>query len=119
MITTVTLNPMLDKTVYVDTIRRGEVQRASKIETVVGGKGVNVSRQLRRLGMQNVATGFVGGEVGTLIERLLDEEGIAHDFVRIAGMTREGVTYRESDGTATAIFEPSHKVTRRETEQLL
>ncbi len=119
MITTVTLNPMLDKTVYVDTLRRGAVQRASKIEMVVGGKGVNVSRQLTRLGTETVATGFIGGEVGTLIERLLDEEGIARDFIRIAGMTREGVTYRESDGTVTAVFDPPHHVTLPETQQLV
>ncbi len=95
MITTVTLNPMLDKTVYVDTIQHGKVHRASRMEMVVGGKGVNVSRQLTRLGMKTTATGFLGGEVGTLIEKLLDAEGIACDFVRVASMTREGVTYRE------------------------
>ncbi len=119
MIATVTLNPMLDKTVYVDPILRGSVHRASKIEMVVGGKGVNVSRQLGRLSIENIATGFIGGEVGTLIERLLNEEHIVHDFVRVAGMTREGVTYRESDGTVTAVFEPPHSVTRKEAEQLV
>ena len=119
MITTVTLNPMLDKTVYVDTLRRGAIQRASKIEMVVGGKGVNVSRQLKHLGMGSVATGFVGGEVGTTIERLLDEEGIAHQFVRVAGMTREGVTYCEKDGTVTGVFEPAHGVTQMETDELI
>ncbi len=119
MITTVTLNPMLDKTVYVDDIQRGSIQRASRIEMVVGGKGVNVSRQLTRLGVENVATGFIGGEVGTLIVRLLNEEGIAHEFVRVADMTREGVTYRESDSTVTAVFEPPHRVTHQEAGQLV
>ncbi len=119
MITTVTLNPMLDKTVNVDAIQRGSVQRASKIEMVVGGKGVNVSRQLTRLGIENVATGFIGGEVGILIERLLNEEEIAHDFIWVAGMTREGVTYRESDGTVTSVFEPPHQITHQETQQLV
>jgi len=119
MITTVTLNPMLDKTIYVDTIRRGAVQRASKMEMVVGGKGVNVSRQLTRLGVKTTATGFLGGEVGTLIERLLDSEGMGHDFVRVASMTREGVTYRENDGTMTAMFEPSQQINSHEMEQLL
>ncbi|MBI5472630.1 MAG: 1-phosphofructokinase family hexose kinase [Ignavibacteriae bacterium] len=119
MITTVTLNPMLDKTVYVDRIQRGDVQRASKIEMAVGGKGVNVSRQLTKLGIENVATGFIGGEVGTLIERLLNEEHIAQDFIRVAGMTREGVTYREGDGTVTAVFEPPHRVTHQEAAQLV
>ena len=119
MITTVTLNPMLDKTVSVDGVRRGAVSRASGVSMVVGGKGVNVSRQLRRLGEETVATGFVGGEIGSMLERLLDGEGIPHSFVRIAGMTREGVTYLEPDGTMTSVFEPPGRVTAPEAEHLL
>lgn len=111
MITTVTLNPMLDKTVFVTGIRHGAIVRASGIDVVVGGKGVNVSRQLSRLGMPTVATGFLGGEIGDLLERLLDQEGLRHRFVRVAGMTREGVTYLDGSGVMTSIFEPPHAVT--------
>ncbi|MEO8166616.1 MAG: hexose kinase [bacterium] len=119
MITTVTLNPMLDKTVYVDRIRRGETSRASKIETVVGGKGINVARQLKHLEIKTLATGFAGGETGDLIDRLLNEEHILHEFVRVGGMTREGVTYRELDGTVTAVFEPAHQITSEEAQKLV
>ncbi|MFH0991675.1 MAG: 1-phosphofructokinase family hexose kinase [bacterium] len=110
MITTVTLNPMLDKTVIVDKIERGKIHRAMNMEMVPGGKGINVSRQSRRLGMKTLATGFLGGETGTTVSRLMSEEGIEHDFVWINAMTRDGVTYRENDGTTTAIFEPSQKI---------
>jgi tagatose 6-phosphate kinase len=119
MITTVTLNPMLDKTVYVGAIQKGKIQRASKVEMLVGGKGINVSRQLSLLGCDTLATGFIGGEVGTLIERLLNEEGIANSFIHIAGMTREGVTYREDNGTVTAVFEPPHHVSHEEALRLV
>jgi 1-phosphofructokinase family hexose kinase len=119
MIVTVTLNPMLDKTVHVNGFTRGKIERASKVEVVVGGKGVNVSRQLARLGAHTLATGFLGGEVGTMLERLLDQEGIPHQFVRIAGMTREGVTYLEPEGTWTAVFEPPHRVRVDEAERLI
>ncbi|MGB6031799.1 MAG: hexose kinase, partial [Bacteroidota bacterium] len=116
---TLTLNPMLDKTIHVASLQRGKIQRADRIQMVVGGKGVNVSRQLMRLGRQTVATGFLGGEIGVLLERLLAEEKIPHDFVRIGSMTREGVTYREPDGSMTSIFEPPHRVTRQETNKLV
>ncbi|MEW6510926.1 MAG: PfkB family carbohydrate kinase, partial [Bacteroidota bacterium] len=79
MVTTVTLNPMVDKTLAIDQVRRGEVTRATAMHMVAGGKGVNVSRQLKLLGVDTVATGFIGGETGTLLERLLDEEQIPHD----------------------------------------
>jgi len=119
MITTITLNPMLDKTVSVEAVRPGKIVRASKVEYVVGGKGVNVSRQLQRLGSDTLATGFAGGEIGALLNRLLDQEGISHGFVRVAGMTREGVTYRDRNNLQTSIFEPPHQVTVSEVEALL
>jgi 1-phosphofructokinase family hexose kinase len=118
MITTVTLNPMLDKTVAIDTFRRAAITRAASVSMIVGGKGVNVARQLRSLGEQTLATGFLGGEIGTLIERLLEHEGIPGEFVHVAGMTREGVTYREPDGTASSIFEPPAQVTDEEVRRL-
>jgi 1-phosphofructokinase family hexose kinase len=119
MITTVTLNPMLDKTVTVEALRRGAVSRATGVSMVVGGKGVNVSRQLRLLGEESLATGFVGGEIGSLLERMLDAEGIPHRFVRIGAMTREGVTYLEPGGTMTSVFEPPAAPTPEEGERLL
>jgi tagatose 6-phosphate kinase len=119
MIITVTLNPMLDKTVYVPSLKKRKTQRAGRVEMVVGGKGVNVSRQLNRLGSPTIATGFFGGEVGDILERLLTQEGIAHDFVRVEGMTREGVTYREENGHRTAVFEPPHAVSRSEIVHLV
>ena len=119
MIVTITLNPMLDKTVAVPGIAIGQITRAESVTMIVGGKGVNVSRQLFHLGTRSLATGFRGGEIGDLLERLLTEEGITHRFVRVGGMTREGVTYRHADGTLTCVFEPPHRVTEAETEALV
>jgi len=110
MITTVTLNPMLDKTVHVGSLGKGKIHRALKLEMVVGGKGINVARQLNRFGIKTLATGFLGGEIGSMIMRLLDSEGIDHDFVETGVMTREGMTYLESDGTSTAVFEPAGRI---------
>jgi 1-phosphofructokinase family hexose kinase len=118
MITTVTLNPMLDKTVFIAGLKHGTIVRASGIDTVVGGKGVNVSRQLQRLGSATVATGFLGGEIGTMLERMLDAEGIPHRFVHVAGMTREGVTYLDDTGVMTSVFEPPHPVQTDEVQSL-
>lgn len=119
MITTVTLNPMLDKTVRVHGIVRGGITRATDTGMVVGGKGINVSRQLRMLGMETIAAGFAGGEIGTMLERLLDAEPLRHAFVRVAGMTREGVTYLDDEGVMTGVFEPPHDVTPEEVGRLV
>jgi tagatose 6-phosphate kinase len=119
MVTTVTLNPMLDKTVRIDRLEQGKIHRASGIDFVVGGKGINVSRQLKLLGEETLATGFFGGEIGDLLVRLLNAERMLQDFVRVRGMTREGITYLEESGSWTAVFEPPHRVTAEEAEQLV
>ena len=118
MVTTVTLNPMLDKTIYVDRVERGTIHRASKMEMVAGGKGINVSRQLKCLGVKTVATGFLGGEVGTIISRLLTWESIDHEFIHTEVATREGPTYLEPDGTWTALFEPALPVEQSAVHEL-
>ena len=110
MITTITLNPMLDKTVHVDKLVRGSIHRATAMELVAGGKGINVARQLKLLGVQSVATGFLGGVVGSMVMDLLRQEGIENEFVQTDVPTREGVTYLESDATSTAVFEPARQV---------
>jgi len=119
MVLTVTLNPMLDKTVYIDRLQRGVVHRSPRVEMVVGGKGINVARQLKRLGVETTAAGFFGGEIGTILDRLLIAEALPHNFVTIQGMTREGVTYREPDNSWTAVFEPPHHVTADEADELV
>jgi tagatose 6-phosphate kinase len=119
MITTITLNTMLDKTVYIDVLKKGTIHRARQMEMVAGGKGVNVSRQLTALGCDTVATGFLGGETGEIITRLLRQENIKNDFVYIDSVTREGVTYREADGTVTAVFEPPHTISPADAKLLI
>jgi 1-phosphofructokinase family hexose kinase len=118
MIVTITLNPMLDKTVYIEQLERGAIHRAQRMEMVAGGKGISVSRQLKHLGLKTTATGFLGGEVGGIVARLLSEEGVEHDFVLTDTMTRDGVTYLEPDGTWTAMFEPSLRIDVRFVHEL-
>lgn len=111
MITTVTLNPMLDKTVRMESLRRGSIHRANSMSMVAGGKGINVSRQLKTLRTETLATGFLGGSTGQMVRAAMDHDRIPHDFVETGILTREGVTYLEADGTSTAVFEPATKPT--------
>ena len=60
-------------------------------EYVVGGKGINMSIVLKRLGVDNIATGFLGGFSGKYIEEFLEKEGITPQFISIEGTTRINV----------------------------
>jgi 1-phosphofructokinase len=97
LIVTVTLNPVLDRTLIVPEIRYNDVLRASASELNPAGKGLNVSRALKRLGMESLATGFIGGRTGEMLVDGLDSLGISHDFVAIQGETRTNVVILEGE----------------------
>jgi 1-phosphofructokinase family hexose kinase len=88
MIITVTPNPALDRTLTVSSIVFDEMVRASDSRLDLDGKGVNVSKALRALGLPTLIMGFAGGAAGETLERGLRELGFAADFTRVAGETR-------------------------------
>jgi Fructose-1-phosphate kinase and related fructose-6-phosphate kinase (PfkB) len=61
MIYTITLNPALDRTIWLDELKQDDTNRILKEEKYAGGKGIDVSRVLLNFGVPNVALGFVGG----------------------------------------------------------
>jgi len=93
VIYTVTLNPAIDYVVHLsDALQPGAINRAAAEEYQMGGKGINVSTVLTRLGVPNVALGFVAGETGRWLEEGLAAQGLRTDFIRLpAGMTRINV----------------------------
>jgi 1-phosphofructokinase/tagatose 6-phosphate kinase len=100
MIVTVTLNAAIDRTLSVPNFQLGQRHRASQGTTTAGGKGINIARAARRLGVPVVATGLAGGRNGTLLVEELTNEGILNDFVRIRGESR----------TSTAVLDPTSNV---------
>lgn len=91
MIYTVTLNPSIDYIVRLDKVNVGSVNRMESDDKFAGGKGINVSRVLKRLGIDNTATGFIGGFTGKFITDTLENEAIATNFVQVLEDTRINV----------------------------
>lgn len=92
MIFTLTLNPAVDRELTVDEIAYDTVLRATKWQVDCGGKGFNVARMLKSLGVDSVALGFAAGKTGELLEDKLQALGIETDFVWIEGETRTNVS---------------------------
>lgn len=99
MIVTVTLNPVLDRTLTVSEIVMNEMVRALETREDWGGKGFNVSRALRALGVPSLALGFAGGATGEKLAAGLHELGIATDLIPIAGETRTNIVITNRAGT--------------------
>jgi 1-phosphofructokinase family hexose kinase len=100
MIVTVTLNAAVDRTLLVPNFQVGHRHRASVGSLSAGGKGINVGRAMKRLGVPVVCTGLAGGRNGILLVEELTQEGILNDFVRIRGESR----------TSTAVLDPTSNV---------
>lgn len=117
MIYTVTLNPAVDYTVYMDELKRGEINRSRSESVFFGGKGINVSNVLKSLGVNSTALGFSAGFTGLAIEDDLSKKGIAADFVHLkSGFTRINVKLRE--GVETDINTAGPQIDDRETTEL-
>jgi 1-phosphofructokinase family hexose kinase len=120
MIVTVTLNAAIDRTLTVPNFQRGQRHRASDGVTLAGGKGINVARALKALGVPVVATGMVGGGTGTRIVEALTDEAILNDFVHIDGESRTSTAVIDiAGGTYTEINEWGPAVRPDELAMLL
>jgi len=119
MIITVTLNPLVDKTISVDKMLPGANHRVTKGIEVVGGKGINVSRAVKNLGEKTIALSFIGGETGTHLSSLLKQEEIPSILIRTKSSTRIQVSLLdESNNKPTFFIFPNEGVTKPELESL-
>jgi 1-phosphofructokinase family hexose kinase len=89
MILTVTINPLLERRYYYQSIDLSSVNRNGKLVTQAGGKGINVNRQLNKLGVKNIAMLFTGGTNGKLMRETLHNEKINFSEIITKSETRD------------------------------
>lgn len=118
MIITVTMNPAIDKTVMIDSFCRGGLNRIKAAEYDAGGKGINVSKTIKALGGESIATGFLCGNCGKTIETVLEQKEISHDFIWVEGETRTNTKVVEDGGIVTELNEPGPVIGKKQMEQL-
>lgn len=91
MLYTVTFNPSLDYYLKVNNIKQGAVNRAAGEKLIPGGKGINVSLELKELGDETMALGFVAGFTGRAILEEIKARGLNSQFIEVDGQTRINV----------------------------
>jgi 6-phosphofructokinase 2 len=107
MVYTITLNPALDRTLWVEKIQPDESNRIEKEQRYAGGKGIDVSKVMKTLGVSNKALGFVGGFAGEELEGRMLNEGVSCDFIRISGETRTNIIVNDMSTGMQTIFSAS------------
>jgi len=117
VITTLTVNPSIDRTISVDRLRIGSSVLATATTVEPAGKGVNVSRALALNGLHTTAIFPLGdvdrGGFGSLAEIMNVRP------VRVAGELRTNVTIVEEDGFITRVKEVGPQISSEDVECLL
>ena len=104
---TITLNPAVDLTATMETFTPGEVNRASKAQTNVGGKGINVAGCVADWGLETIASGVIGNANEELFTAFFAAKGIADHCIRVPGSSRTNVKISDaSTGTTTDLNMP-------------
>ena len=107
MITTICLNPCFDKTVNVDQLLPGQVNRIRDARVDLGGKGINVAVVAKRLGLDVQCIGTMGENGSAELTGLMDHEGLKHHFIRVPGYVRTNMKVYSLDGQGvTELNEP-------------
>lgn len=119
LIVTVTMNPAIDKTAQLVRFEYGNLNRITNIIIDAGGKGINVSKTIKELGGETIATGFIGGSGGSIIEKALKEKGIPTDFVIVEEETRTNLKVAEQNGFITELNEPGPHISQKEMNLLI
>lgn len=120
LIATLTLNPAMDLSVSTSRVISTEKLRCSLPRHDPGGGGINVARVVKTLGGKAVAVYPAGGPFGDLLQRSLDELGLVHRPVPIAGDTRESFTVDElASGLQYRFVLPGPTLSAQELQQCL
>ena len=132
VITTVTLNPALDKIYSISNFTISKLHRLGdfsklfidgEIDTVIsspGGKGINVAVFTQRMGIKTVAMGIIGGHAGRLLEDLLVREGVTVNFIYGAGITRTNLSIFDiKNNSLTVINEPGNPILEEDLDAFL
>lgn len=117
MIYTVTFNPSIDYVMFVDDFKIDGLNRAQDTNKFAGGKGINVSRVLKTLGVDSTALGFAGGFPGDFIAQTLKDSDIHTDFVQVDEDTRINVKLKT--GQETEVNAQGPNVTDAQFQSLL
>lgn len=103
---TLTGNLLAERTLEFSRWSPGKTQRASNESFQVGGKGINVSKMLTRLGLPNTALCFTGGAPGAECDAWLRQRHVDFRAFDTGRPTRAGTVVRAPGEPETTFLGP-------------
>lgn len=106
MIITITLNPCIDRSMEIESFQYGGLNRVTHTRQDISGKGINVAKAVKQLGMNVKCFGFNYQENRTLLEEELHTAAIPFDLVNVPGRIRTNVkVFEKKSGVMTEFNE--------------
>ncbi|GCF93945.1 tagatose-6-phosphate kinase [Enterococcus florum] len=122
MIYTITLNPAIDRLIYLnEALTKRKNNRADRVAYDIGGKGTHGSYAMTQLGVANLALGFAGEDNADKFQQILENKGIPHHFLYVSGSsTRESLVLIDPNNQgSTMVTEPSLAVAAKDKRRLI
>jgi 1-phosphofructokinase family hexose kinase len=115
MILIITLNPLLERRFSYDQAVLGSVNRNAVTKISAGGKGINVSRQLKKFGVKSYNYFFSGGTNGKIYRDALKNEELDFSFISTKSETRHAaIVISEKDKIVSSYFSEDSKILQNE-----
>lgn len=118
MILIITLNPILERRFTYDQVNLGRVNRNAVTSISAGGKGINVSRQLKKFGIRSYNFFFSGGTNGKIYRDSLKSELLDFSFISTKSEARHAsVVISEKDKIVSSYFSEDPKISASEADE--
>lgn len=118
MILIITLNPLLERRFSYKQVVLGSVNRNAVTKISSGGKGINVSRQLKKFGIKSYNYFFSGGTNGKMYRDALKSEELDFTFVSTKSETRHAaIIISEKDKIVSSYFSEDPKILQHEVDE--
>lgn len=120
MILIITLNPLLERRLSYNNVRYGSVNRNPSLEIKPGGKGINLSRQLKHLGLSSYNLIFTGGNDGKVYRDILRREGFEFSSVQTESETRfASIIVEQEVVRITSFFSNDPVIAEKECDEFI
>ena len=111
MITSISLNPSIDRTLTVSGFTPGGLNRVLTSRDVAAGKGINVALTVSALGLDAECVGFMYRDSAPLFEKRLMVNSTAYDFIWMDGEARTNIkVLDQAAGVVTELNESGREI---------
>lgn len=120
MITAVSLNPSIDRTLTVEKFTQGGLNRIVARSDNAAGKGINVAVTVAALGLDAECVGFMYRDSAPLFEKRLMLNSTPYEFIWCEGAVRTNIkVFDRSEGVVTELNESGRPVDEDRLRQMV